>query len=1183
MKKIIALAAILPAIMMWGQTLELPKNIQSPNAASLGKYGDIPMNLSTGRADINVPVYSLNDGNIPLDINLNYDTGGVRVNDHPGWVGQNWSLNAGGVITRNMKGRQFDEFENESADKYVYQGYLFNRSLLNVPYWKDDSYLRNIANNSVNNGDPDLEPDIFTFNFLGMSGKFFLGEDGEWKVASDSNLKVEIDLADNIKPLGLDYVGYPYAAPSRAQVKSIGKIKLTDGAGNQYFFGGNMNSIEFNVVDFFNQSNNIMFSSAWYLTKVLDKYNNEVYTLEYERGGYQASFYNSYSIADYRVPGGGGLSPGCNATTYLGQMYAAGSLIVPSYLKKIKALQSDLTFDFSSSESNSLHYLASEPTLQTTYEQQLQPTAYNRDKVLSKLFYIFYEMDGVTPDYPAEGFNNGFNLNVILKKLKWRKLDNISIAGKGFSKQIRFNYDDSPTTRLMLQRVDLNDKESYKFSYIKENVLPKYLSTQVDHFGYYNAKDFSLDPNIHYRMRQTNASAVQYGALNRIIYPTKGSTFFEYEPHRYAQALSTGFQIVPENGYIGGLRIKRKKDYDINFKEMKSVDYQYTTGVNAGLSSGILARKNLYSFSDWRVKSTSGQMYTGKTFSINSIIPLSNFSGSFIEYSSVIEKETGKGYTINQFTSSLDYPNTKGATLAEEYSIMDPQNEMGYKRGKLQLRSYYNENNALLKEEKYTYSFNQAQKAKAFKYGVQAACQTGNIITGNAYEVHYSDFTLKEKITKTYEGAQVLESKESYTYDPKDNFGDQFLRRKWITYPDNRKEEELYTYTFDKTTPLYNELSGKREYSIISKENKLDAIPIITSEIEYAKVPVFNNKGIATNTQNIFPTMYNKSTNGSPVENELTIDKYDKYGNILMGHTKGGTYHYYYYGYNGKYPILKIEGGVISNTALDSKIENLISLCENNATINSSIINAQKEIRMLLPEHQVTAYTYLPNIGVETISPSTGVTEYYSYDNLYRLQNIKDSNQKIIKEFTYNYSSIDPVKDIYYSNEKKRNVTKNDCPNGAEGGDYEYIVPFGRYVSFTSQQEADSKAHQDMMTQGQAEANLYESCEVTQCIEFSNFWNGLSIEKIGYRKVKVNIDLYFNNLSYYDWKKGVKIADIQLSCSPIYKMFRYDIGVDNPNAIWTVYVDTMGQVFVKYTSNEQLIPHYQLSFIFYAE
>ena len=50
--------------LFYGQSIELPKNIQSPNAASLGKYGDVPVNLYTGKANVNIPIYSLEERGI---------------------------------------------------------------------------------------------------------------------------------------------------------------------------------------------------------------------------------------------------------------------------------------------------------------------------------------------------------------------------------------------------------------------------------------------------------------------------------------------------------------------------------------------------------------------------------------------------------------------------------------------------------------------------------------------------------------------------------------------------------------------------------------------------------------------------------------------------------------------------------------------------------------------------------------------------------------------------------------------------------------------------------------------------------------------------------------------------------------------------------------------------------------
>lgn len=1170
------------SVRLFGQTLELPKTIQSPNAASLGKYGDIPMNLSTGRANVNVPIYSLNDANIPLDISLNYDTGGVLVNDHPGWVGQNWSLNAGGVITRSMKGKNFDEFEGEGHMGYVHHGYLFNYNKLNILEWNTDAYLRNIAVNAATNENVDLEPDIFTFNFMGFNGRFFLGEDGEWKVASDSNFKVEIDLNNNVKPLGLNQVGYYMYNIGFPPIKSIGQIKLINADGNQYIFGGNMNSIEFNVNNFFEQSNRYMFASAWYLTKVLDKYNNEIYSLEYKRAGYQAAFYNAFGYTDYKASGGGPLDANCSETTYGGKVTAAGNLIVPSYLKKIKALRSNIVLDFNSSESTSLHYTSSESTLQNAFDQIFIPaTNDNRNKILSKLFYIYHEMDGVTQDYPFEGFGNGFNLNSILNKLKWRKLDNISITGQQYSKNVNLTYDDNPSTRLKLESIKSSDAQDYEFSYIKFDALPKYLSQSVDHFGYFNGKDFSLSPDLHYKTRNSNRSTVQYGVINGIVYPTKGYSFFGYEAHRYSKAIHENFHIVNDNGYIGGLRINKKIDFDSNHKEIKNVDFQYTNALNTSESSGILVKKNVYSFPSWQVVTNAGTYYNAGTFSINSVIPLSNFSGSFIEYSKVIEREKNKGYTVHQFTNYDDSPNKIGVTLSIAHSIMDPITERGFMRGKLNAKSYYDENNILLQDEKYSYINNPMQKVRAFNYTNKALCSpSSGIVTGSAYEIYYSDFSLKEKLTTVYNGSQKTESKENFYHYLKDNFGDQFLREKTIKYPDDKTLIESYKYTFDSPLPQHTELSNKREYSIISAEHKLNNLPISKTEVEYAKVPIYDAKGSITSDQKILPVAYNTSKYGTALENEMVVDKYDKNGNILMAHAKDKFY-YYYYAYNDKHPILKIEGTSFTIN-LDSKIENLINLCESSASINSQIINAQKEIRELLPTHQITAYTYFPNIGIETISPPTGIIEYYIYDNNYRLQAIKNSKNEIIKEFTYNYSTVNPLTGIFYNAEKRGNFTKNDCPNGQEGGDYEYIIPFGKHFSLLSQQDADNKASQDLLSNGQAEANFNETCDVTDCIWLSSFRNGVTVDKIGYRKVKVTIDLYFNNLSY-DWNNGVIIAQLDLECAPAYRTFRYDIGTADPNAIWTVYVDVNGKMILKYDGDITQIPHYQMAFVFYAE
>ena len=52
----------------------IPKIIPpSPNAASLGQFGNIPVNMSAGLPNISIPLYEANQGGLILPISLFYN------------------------------------------------------------------------------------------------------------------------------------------------------------------------------------------------------------------------------------------------------------------------------------------------------------------------------------------------------------------------------------------------------------------------------------------------------------------------------------------------------------------------------------------------------------------------------------------------------------------------------------------------------------------------------------------------------------------------------------------------------------------------------------------------------------------------------------------------------------------------------------------------------------------------------------------------------------------------------------------------------------------------------------------------------------------------------------------------------------------------------------------------------
>lgn len=172
--------------------------LHSPNVASLGNYGDIQPSLYTGSINPIIPIYTIKTQNIEIPIALSYYSGGVRVNQHSGWVGLNWSLQAGGVISRKINGYP-DEYDDRKGGgaSGIENGFMWNYRM-----WSSDLGFLNQYKATY-----DIEPDEFSFNFLNYSGTFYLNTEGKWSVYSDNNIKVIFDIEKDLRELTQDETG----------------------------------------------------------------------------------------------------------------------------------------------------------------------------------------------------------------------------------------------------------------------------------------------------------------------------------------------------------------------------------------------------------------------------------------------------------------------------------------------------------------------------------------------------------------------------------------------------------------------------------------------------------------------------------------------------------------------------------------------------------------------------------------------------------------------------------------------------------------------------------------------------------------------------------------------------------------------------------------------------------------
>lgn len=98
-----------------------------------------------------------------LPIGLKYHAAGIRVEELGGWAGIGWALEAGGTITRSVRG-----LIDESTSGYFNTGHTF----WNSANWPNPptTVVDDIVQRQL-----DAEPDNFFFSFAGRSGQFVMG------------------------------------------------------------------------------------------------------------------------------------------------------------------------------------------------------------------------------------------------------------------------------------------------------------------------------------------------------------------------------------------------------------------------------------------------------------------------------------------------------------------------------------------------------------------------------------------------------------------------------------------------------------------------------------------------------------------------------------------------------------------------------------------------------------------------------------------------------------------------------------------------------------------------------------------------------------------------------------------------------------------------------------------------
>ena len=1007
---LLTVAILLIALNTFSQTATGVPSIESPNTASLGVFGEIPVNLFTGTPDISVPIYTVKSGSISFPIVLKYHPALVKPNEHPGWTGLGWNLQCGGSIYRTIKGFVDEEDQINFGAYYPNGRYTSGAEKVNVSDWDTSDRLR--THFSISNGNLyDAQADEFSFNFLSYSGKFFYTSDG-WKVVSDQNIKIEVNGFISYLDIENEITSH-YFSPNpqiSQQSRMFMGFTLTTEDGTKYIFG-NTNANDIDAIEFAANYTNQqgLWACAWQLKKIIDKNSNEI-TFSYHKNYpiCKLSFFStstSYNCYyDWSSYSG-------YTSNYINTAYHGGQLIIPVYLTDITALNQKVVF--STSISSELNY--SELFLRYEFDNDGNP---NSDLDLTN---------------PA----NGNRLKLILNNIdniKWERLNTITIQDFNLNptKSFNFTYNNPSNKRLCLYSLEEKDVQAitgkkYIFQYNDINALPEYGGNYTDHWGYFN--NVNIDGHSYSNLtndRNTNTTFVKKGLLTQINYPTGGYTTFDWEAHDYSKVVSTtrvSLDNAPTPSFAGGCRISEIKSYASSTSNPIEKSYYYvknfTNSASGLFSSGTLNGLPQYTFNITNRPCTFDTQNTisYNINSVNSLVSYSfNSSGSPIGYSEVIEKNGDGSYTKFLYTNfdtdingNSHFDDGSGVigwlTNGEDRYIQKSEKDL--ERGKIVRISKYNTSNQTVDDTRYYYRtdpsrLNQYIKRCDLRNSFACEAYDAVILAAAFKEYTYNYYIEKEERTRyDVNGQNPITSTENYIYNLHNH-----LATKNQTQSDGSTQYIYYKYPYDFTTS---------PYSLMVTKN------IMTPLVEMTTTKGTCSEVIKTNYYNPSGSIYVpqtvQQTVGTSTNTRMTYNSYDDKGNVTQYTGADGLVVTLIWAYNKTYPVAKIVSSIAItiSDALRNAINNR-AYCGTDvkSSVDADILFLSGELSTYITNdsYQVTLFTFKPLVGMTSqtqpngkTTSDSGTTTYYSYDTFGRLSEVKDDDGKLLKRHKYRYAT----------------------------------------------------------------------------------------------------------------------------------------------------------------------------------
>ncbi len=571
--------------------------MKAPDVIAFTNANYMPMDESTGRAGITVPIYTIDLDGMEIPISISYDTGGVKVNAPASNVGLNWTLNATGLINKEIQGYE---------DTYV--AGQFNDNATNGFQYIQYGYLRHLLNFSNDPGHPiseafrDTKPDLYYVMAPGLNTKFIHKSNGNPFELENTGTKISSPFMDS----------YQMANPFwRFGLKPGFNFRLTPTNGFEYSF-------EDYGFHYSYENDGISNTPLLDVNTTIEDLEDTFYAGQYIRTAEAPDLFPTIHLSSIKNP-----------ITKRSVKYIYEDNLIVENNRHIKGFFNE----------------------NGAYHPKQAIADFTVEKTIKKIVF---------PDGVVNFYYNDNRLDVragkVLKKIEvlnnYGELIKAALFEQDYFNSVE-NCTENHCYRLRLNGVTFLDKDNnvlpgYGFEY-NGTKLPKRFSLDQDFTGYYNGPS-GVSYNQHYPKsyyksgegtnsiipfpftgyslmyassnvnKTPNLTYSKAASLEKMTYPTGGYAKFHYELHSF------NFKNTTVNA--GGLRLKKQSMFDMDNMLQREINYDYN--FESGLSSGSIT--NIPNYITARYAPTNGTNNNSGAIRTSQLIStkLELTNGSFI-------------------------------------------------------------------------------------------------------------------------------------------------------------------------------------------------------------------------------------------------------------------------------------------------------------------------------------------------------------------------------------------------------------------------------------------------------------------------------------------------------------------------------------------------------------------------